>query len=335
MQATQRSVYLDMPTAKDIADLRGPEPRRPLTVALTIIGLIGLTLAGLGAIARMTLTDPQEAVEALDGSFADPAAKAELEAELAQLLRDDYLGPETMATAAGWGVDAEAGIDKVAAASVDDPAFRRAAQDLVARGHHRIMVKSSAVHLDVTEISTIITDIARQQAPELTVFLPDTPVTVIEGSSLPNLAPWLNWLSFLIVAGLAASTAIVVALITSTDRYNLGTWVGRWLIAVGILTAIAAVGLPYLASSTTGWTTIEAMVRHMSRPLLIPAAGIALFGLAFEAACQTAGKRRRNSVPDEGAAAALGTNEAPVARPGTGPSLAFPGLQGDRPLTSR
>ena len=130
---------------------------------------------------------------------------------------------------------------------------------------------------------------------------------------------------------------IPVGFVVHPHRHRMAAWVGRWLLVLGLVSGLAAVGLPYLAGSVTGYQGAAIAIRSISLRLLAPAAVTGIVGMGLASFGAVLKHREQRRVADEGAAAALGYDEPPLWPPSTSPKLdlASRGLvDANHPLTN-
>lgn len=331
------SVYLDQP--RPSRPRSDPKRRGRATIAaqLGFIGIVGLTIAGLLAGVRHLVSSPDELVDAIDTALEDPESRAEIEDELAIAIRESLLGPGLLEAAAAWGVDPETEIDAWTAAVVADPAFSDAIADLIVDIHGRVLIEADAEPVDVGALTEIVISAATDTAPGLAFFLPsDAEVIHIDGSDLPDLTGPMSALDQAIMMALVTGAALPLAILVHHRRHLVLSWVGRWMLVVGIALAGGAVGLPWLAGRLTGWVTAEAAVKASSLRLLAPAAVAGIIGMAFASMGAVGRRHEKRKTAQEGAAAWLDVIEPPpTAASSPSLDLARRGLaDGSRHLTN-
>lgn len=333
------SVYLDAPRP---GRSRTPSPRRQrrTTVAAlaAMIGMLGLTVAGLLAAFQSIASDTGPLVEAIDTTISDPDSRAEVEADLAAAIRTGLLGSRFTEAAELWGVDVEGETGRWAAAVLDDDRFAAALADLVTELHSRIFVEPVSGPVDTSELTAIVIAAADESAPGVAPFLPtEARLITIDGADLPDLTGPTTFVDRAILVALASGAALPLALLIHDRRHDVLSWAGRWLLAVGLGLAVTAVGLPYMAGLVTGWTTAETATRALSLPLLVPAGLAGIVGMGLVTVAAVARRREERRLASEGAAAWLDVIEPAPIGAAASPShdLGRRGLvDGGRQLTS-
>ncbi|MFQ5557170.1 MAG: hypothetical protein ACE5GB_06645 [Acidimicrobiales bacterium] len=333
------SVYLDprrpptLPTPS-----RFQRGRAALAFVLVMAGLTGVTLAGVGGGLHAAISDPALATEAIDAAFDDALARAELEQELADALTTGLLGDAFVATATTYGIDARNEIAELAEDLLDDPDFRAGVDELVIDIHRRILLEPDPSPVDVSALTAAARSAAAGRSPALAALLPpDSQLVTIDAAAVPDLSSGLAAAERLTPVALLAGLALPAAAFLHPRRYRVVTWMGRWALVIGLVLAVAAVGLPFAAGRLTGWVTIEAAVRALSLRLLAPAGLAGIVGAGLVSVAGIAERREQRRLTDEGAAHALGAREPlvpfPVPRPAV--DLTHRGLiDTGRPLTN-
>jgi hypothetical protein len=331
------SVYLDQPrrTRAQIASKR--RIRANVAGHLAAVGIAGLTLAALLIGIRPLVTSPDRAIDAVHGALADPAARAEIEAEIGAGITENLLSPQALETAEAFGIDHEAEIEAWTAAVFDHPDFDMVIANLMAEIHGRVFIEASPRPVDTRPLTDLVVSVAAETAPSLAPLLPPgVEVIHIAGSDLPDLTGPVSMIDRLIFAGLVSGLTIPLAFASHEHRHRVLVWLGRWLLVVGLVSGLAMFALPWFAGGMTGSDTAEAAVRFSSTRLLAPAAIAGLMGASLLAVGTIWRLRDKRSVTKQGAAAWLEVVEPPpmtVASPEL--ELARRGLaDGSRHLTN-
>jgi hypothetical protein len=331
------SVYLDPPRP---VRTRPTTERRTRAVAaghLAFVGILGLTVAGLLFGVRTLVSSPDPAGHAVERALDDPASRAEIESHLATAIRDNMIPAEALTAAELYAIDVDPEIAAWTAAVLDDPDFIPAVADLLAEVHGRMFIEAEPGPVDAGSLTSLVVAVGQESAPTLATFLPpDGQVVIIDAADLPDLTEPRSLLDRALLIALAAGAALPLAALVHDRRQQVLTWVGRWLLVVGIFAGVAAVGLPWVAGQTTGWVTAETAVRSWSLALLAPAAIAGTLGMGLVSLTALARRRATRTTTREGAAAWLDVVE-PTSMAQASPSLALAhrGLvDGSRQLTN-
>ena len=302
------SVYLDTP--RSLAHL-APEPESRLRVVLSgtlaAIGLVCLTLAAVLGAFRAVIHDTDTVMGSVDQAIDDPAARAELEGEIAAAITGTLFGEDLEATLASVGVNLDAEAARIAPLVLDDPAFRAALTDLVVETHERVLLTSSDAPLDMTEITTAARDVIIRELPDAALVLPaSSTLYIVTADQIPDLTAPVDLLDRAALAVAAGGILLPLAALAHPRRDRVAAWIGRWALAMGILAVGLAFGLPWLAQRFTGSTLVEIVVQDLGTRLIAPAAIFGLIGVGLVVTASVMGKRQRHHAADEGVVAALG-----------------------------
>lgn len=315
------SVYLDRPIPTP--NRRPPAPKRRLSrttvaSACLLIGLLTLSAAAVLAGLRSLVFDTDPWMTAFDETLDDPAARPEIEREVARGIEHGLVGAELAEDVAFFGFDVAAEAEAIAGIVLDDPAVRAELRLLLEDAHAQVLVERSGATLDLEPISAAVFAVVEREAPELASIVPaGATLWSIETDSLPDLT-WTAGLTDRGVRSLALGGLLIpLGVIVHPRRHRAASWVGRSLLVGGLVAALTAVGLPYLAGAMTGWIAAEIVVRSITLKLLGPAAIAGIIGMGLVSFAAVMSHRERRRTADEGAAAALGYDEpAPWAQPG-------------------
>ena len=331
------SVYLDQPRPRRAQPTPERRGRSAMAALLGLIGIVGLTVAGVLVGVRTAVSSPDPIVAAVQRTFEDSDSRAEITAELAMAIQSSLLSPELLEAAEGYGIDHQAEIDAWAASVLDDPEFGDAVGDLVIDIHGRIFTAVDPDPVDVSRLTDIVISRATATAPTLAAFLPPGgQVIIIDASDLPDLTQPMALLDRTILIALLSGVCLPLALMVHDRRHRVLAWIGRWLLVVGLVLGVAAIGLPWLAGNLTGWATAEAALRPSSMRLLAPAAVAGTIGIGLMSLAAVWRRRDRRMVAQEGAAAWLNVVEPPtMAAVSSSLEPAHSGLvEGNRQLTN-
>ena len=308
------SVYLDPPhPVEDNLEPRSYRGlRRILAGILILIGLTALSAAALLGGARLMLHDPTTFADAVDTSLDEPLVQDEIEREVAEAIEEGLIGDMTEAAEA-FAVDVNAEALRLAPIIIADPVFRTELTALIKEGHERILLEPSTGPLDFAPITAAVVTLIERESPALARVLPDdTMLLTIEGNRLPDLTEPMAGLDRVLFIALLAALALPIAAVLHPRRHRVLAWMGRCLLTMGLIAGIAAVGLPHLAGSLSGYSAVEVAVRALTVRLLGPAVFAGLVGMVMMSGAAVLKSRERRRVADEGAAAALGVNEPPL-----------------------
>jgi hypothetical protein len=236
-----------------------------------------------------------------------------------------------------FAIDADSEIEAWTTAVLDDPGFIPAVADLLTEVHGRIFIEAEPGSVDASPLTNLVVAVAHETAPTLAAYLPpDEQVVTIDAANLPDLTRPRSLLDKALLVALATGVALPLAALVHDRRNRVLTWVGRWLLVVGLLAAVAAVGLPWVAGEITGWVTAETAVRSSSLRLLAPAAIAGTLGMGLVSLTALARRRATRTTTREGAAAWLDVVEpAPTVQTSPSLPLANRGLvDGSRQLTN-
>ncbi|MEO0492740.1 MAG: hypothetical protein AAF081_04910 [Actinomycetota bacterium] len=305
------SVYLDAPRPTVAAPpRRGEGARRAVAGILLAIGLLSLTIAALLGAFRVMIHDPETVMTAVDTALDDPAVRTEIELEIADAISESMFGDQLVALLATYGIDVDAEADQIAPLVLDDPAFRTALDDLVTTTHTRVLLEPTDEVLDMTAITQAVRDLIAREIPEAEAVLPpESALFQVSADQVPDLTGPVDALDRAALAVATGGLFVPLALIAHPRRHRVAAWVGRWLLLLGLVAALLAVGLPYLGGRFTGLLSVEVAIRALSTRLLAPAAIAGIIGMGLASAAAILQKREESATLDEGAAAALGFDE--------------------------
>ena len=318
------SVYLDSPPPGRRAT---PEPgssfRSTAAGLLALLGMVCLTGAAVLGAFRAVLHDPQTVMAAVDQAIDTPAARAELEAEIATGIETTMFGDDAIEAMALAGIDLRAEAARIAPLALDDPAFRAALSDVVVRTHERVLLSSSDEPLDMTAITSATRAILVRELPEATPYLPDSSsLFIITADQIPDFTAPVDLLDRIALSVAVGGILLPLAALAHPHRHRVVTWVGRWLLLLGLGAGMVAFALPWFAAGLTGSTLIETAVRDLSTRLFAPAAIAGLIGIGLVVAASVLRKRDRTQASDEGVVAALGGfDESLTLTPGVSPQM--------------
>ncbi len=317
------SVYLDTPRPT-----RTPPTEKPNRVRASAAGLFGLcgflaltALVTLGAV-RVLLNDPTSIAEAVDASLDDRLVRIEIESELVSAIETSLVGTEVSSTAALFGLDVVAEAETLAPIILDDPAFRIALTEMIADTHDHVLIQSSADPLDLAPMTQAVVAVIERESPELATAIPTGNLLLtINGDQLPDFNAVGEKLDQAFTIAMLVSLALPLAGLIHPRRHKVLAWVGRWLLAMGLVAAVAAVSLPYLAGKASGYALAEVAVRSLTVPLLGPAALAGIVGIGLVATASVFRSRERRRTANEGAAIALGVHEPELIPATSSPQL--------------
>jgi len=334
------SVYLDppRPAEEQVTPRSYRGLRRILAGILILVGLLALTTAAFLGGVRLMLHDPTTVADAVDTSLDEPLVQGEIEREIADAIEEGLIGRDMTEANEAFGVDVRAEALRLAPLIIADPTFRTELKALISEGHDRILLESSTKPLDFAPITAAVVALIERESPALARVLPDnTMLLTIEGDRLPDLTEPLAVLDRALFIALLAALALPVAAVLHPRRHRVLAWMGRWLLTMGLIAGIAAVGLPYLAGNLSGYSAVEVTVRALTVRLLGPAAFAGIVGMAAISGAAVLKSRERRRIADEGAAAALGVNEPPLIPSAASPLIEFGGrelVDASHPLTN-
>lgn len=310
------SVYLDRPVATRDRP-RGSRPRRAgrHTIA-TVLLFLGLSALGMSVVSvglQSVVLDADPWLDAFDDTLDDPVARPELEREVANAIARGLVGEELTEVAAIYGLDVVSESERIAGPVLDDPTVRSELRALLEESHRRLLVEPSEAPADLAPLSSAVLAVIERESPRLAEIVPaDTALWTVDADTFPDLR-WTTELADRFRSALPIGAVLVaLAVLLHPHRHRTASWVGRALLVLGLVAALAAVGLPYLVGGITGWTTAEIAVRAMTLRLLAPAAIAGIAGMGLVSVGAFMGHRANGRVADEGAAAALGYDEPPL-----------------------
>ncbi|GJM38520.1 MAG: hypothetical protein DHS20C19_18870 [Acidimicrobiales bacterium] len=323
-QQNTGSVYLDRPIRQPD---RRPTKRRRLSrdfvASLCIfVGLVSLGLAVVVAGLQSFVFDSDPLVSAFEDTLDDPAARAELEREVAAGIEQGLVGQDLTAIAAVYGLDVIAEANRISLTVLDDPTVRTELLTLVEDAHGRVLVESTDADLDLQPISLAVLDVVERESPRLaSIIPPDATLWMVDSSAFPD----FSWIAAL--AGRVQSSLLLGCLLLPLGvafhphRHRAAAWIGRSLLIGGLVGALIAVGIPYVAGSISGYSAVEIGVRSMTLRLLAPAAIAGMIGMGLVSLAAVLRHREEARIANEGAAAAFGYDEPPMWRQPAKPTL--------------
>lgn len=320
------SVYLDPPrhAEEQVAPRSYRGLRRILAGILILVGLTALTAAAFLGGVRLMLHDPTTVADAVDTSLDEPLVQDEIEREIADAIEDGLIGRDMTEASEAFGVDVGAEALRLAPLVIDDPTFRTELTALIREGHERILLEPSTEPLDFAPITAAVAALIERESPTLAQVLPDdTMLLTIDGDRLPDLTEPMAVLNHALLIALLTALALPLAAVLHPRRHRVLAWMGRWLLTMGLLAGLAAVGFPYLAGNLSGYSAVEVSVRALTVRLLGPAAFAGIVGMAAMSGAAVLKSRERRRIADEGAAAALGVNEPPLMPAAASPQIEF------------
>ncbi|MEM8707461.1 MAG: hypothetical protein AAGE98_13440 [Actinomycetota bacterium] len=305
------SVYLDAPRpSAETKQQRADGARRAVANVLLGLGLLSLTLAALLGAFRVMIHDPETVMSAVDTALDDPMVRAELELEIADAITETLFGDQLVALLAGYGIDVDAEADVIAPMVLDDPAFRTALTDLVVTTHTRVLLETTDQPLDMTAVTAAVRQLIAAEVPQAEAILPsESALYEVSPDQIPDFTGPVELLDQAALAVAMGGLLVPLALVAHPQRHRVGAWVGRWLLVLGLVAALMAVGLPYVGGRFTGMLTVEIVIREITTRLLAPAAIAGIIGMGLASAAAILKKREESATADEGAAAALGFDE--------------------------
>jgi len=213
--------------------------------------------------------------------------------------------------------------ERIAPTIIDDPAFRAELAAVVAQVHDRALVARTGEPIDLDTITDVTNDVIAAESPTLFMLIESTATTTeLELDGIPDLTDETTALAGGVwIAGALALISWPLAWFLHPHRDRIAAWLGRWLLGGALLVAVAAVAIPPLAHSVSGWGAAEIALRGPSMRLVTPAGVAAFIGLLLVSAAALEDTRRSRRGSDEGADAALGVFEPPLAATGAAPSL--------------
>jgi hypothetical protein len=339
MQQPTGSVYLDAPARPSRLPTKPPRSARSILAGgAVIVGVIALTLLGFVSGLRTLVLDEATAMSAFAQALDDPAAREELQVEVARGVETQLVGDELVAIAAAFELDVAQEAAAVSAVIVDDDAVRAELQTLAEDLHRRTFETGDPTGADLTPLTEAVMGVIEVESPRLASIVPaDAALWSIDPGSFPDLTAVADLSDRVRGFALLASLLAPLGLAVHPHRHRAAGWMGRWVLGVGLVCGIAAVALPYLIGAVTGFRTAEIAIRAVSLKLLAPAALSGIVGVGLVSFSAVLRKRDRRRVAEEGAAAMLGYDEPPLFTPITGPSvdLGSRGLvDASRPLTN-
>ena len=305
------SVYLDAPHAaprQSTKAVRGI--RRTFAGMLTFIGLIAMSASVLLGGVRLLASNPATIVDAVNRTLDDPVVQQELEWELASAIEADLVGVDMgqVATAVGFDVSEEA--MRLAPLILADEAFRAELETIIIATHDQVLLNPSDTPLDFTGLTTVVLAVIETESPQLFQMLPaDRQLYNITADSLPDLTGPVAQFDRMLLFAALATLALPLAAFVHPHFDRVVAWVGRWTLLAGLAAALAAVALPKLAGTASGFRAAEVAVQSVTTRLLGPAALAGVVGMGLVAVASVIANRRRNETSDHGAAHALGLNE--------------------------
>ncbi len=331
------SVYLDTPRSRPSAPLPKRSPRVKVASFLAIVGLAAMLLSAILAGVHFLVIDSAPTTAAVDSAFTNPTARAELHRELSAAITERMVGADVAAAAAGYGIDVGSEADLVVDKILDDPSFRLALDEFVARTHDLILVDRNGPDANIAPVTDAALEVIRVYSPRLTVLIsPDTDIFAFDTSTLPDLTSPMGLVDRVLRYALFAMVALPLAATVHPKRYRILAWVGRTWLMSGAVAAAATVTLPYIGGRLTGWSTVEIAIRAGVGRFLVPASAVALLGLTLMTVAAVWKHRDQTRTSREGATAALGFGLVPGPTPAHGLlDLASRGLvDAGRPLTN-
>jgi len=334
------SVYLDGPVSPRH---RPPVPRvgrtRTILAGFCVtVGLLALSVGALVAGLRIFVLDADSIVDVFESTLDDPQARIDLENQVALAIEEGLVGEELTAVAAAFDFDVKAEAERVAGFVLDDPAARDELRTLLTDLHSRVLLEWDPSEIDLAPFTTSVLAVIERESPRLaTIIHADSTLWSLEGDSLPDLTRAMDLLDRVLVLSLFLTLLIPIGAAIHPRRHRVVAWVGSWTLMLGLISALAAIGLPYLGGELTGWTSVEIAIRSASLRLLAPAGIAGITGMGLVSVAAVAHRRERLRVSDEGAAAAFGYNEPPLWQHEPSPGLDLPsrGLtDAGRPLTN-
>ncbi len=339
MQQGTGSVYLDAPARPSRLPTKPPRSARSILAGgAVVVGVIAMTVLAVVTGLRMLVLDETAAMAAVEQTLDDPAAREELQAEVARGIERQLVGEELVAIAAAFELDVAQEAEAVSAAIIDDDAVRAELRTLAGDLHRRTFESGDPTAADLAPLTDAVMRVIEVESPRLASIVPDgATLWTIDPGSFPDLTAMSDLSGRLRGFALLASLLTPFGLAFHPHRHRAAGWMGRWVLGVGLVCGITAVALPYLIGAVTGFRTAEIAVRAVSLKLLAPAALSGIVGVGLVSFSAVLRKRDRRRVAEEGAAAMLGYDEPPLFTPITGPTvdLASRGLvDAGRPLTN-
>ncbi len=317
------SVYLDTPTPsrrQPTAPKR--TPRVVLAGALMFIGFLGLTVGAVLVGAEIVLRNPASLANAVDASLDERLVQEEIEQELVEAIETSLVGTETTEAARVFGFDVQLEATRLAPIILADPDFRAELSALIIEGHQRILLEPRPDPINLQPLTDAVVAVVEAESAELARILPaGNLIVTMDEDSLPDLTSPASDLNRIVMAAFLVALAIPLAAIVHPRRHRVLAWSGRWLLTIGFAAGLVAVGLPYLASSLTGFVTLEMIIRGLTVRLLGPAAIAGVVGMALVSTASVLQSWERRRLADKGAEAALGVNEPALVAPSAKPQL--------------
>ncbi len=305
------SVYLDAPQPPSRHTGRAVRGiRRTLAGLLTFVGLIALSATMVLGGIRLMATNPGTITDTVNKTLDDPVVQQELEHELATAIEAELIGVDMGQVATAVGFDVTDEMLRLAPIILADSGFRTELEAVIVAAHEQVLLNPSDAPLDFAPMTAAVVAVIEIESPQLAQMLPpDRELYDITAESLPDLAePVAQFERVLLVVALLTLTLPLAALVhPHYDRVF--AWVGRWALLAGLLAALAAVALPKVAGSATGYRAAEVAVQTITTRLLGPAALAGVLGISLITVASVLANRRRNETSDHGAAHALGLNE--------------------------
>ncbi len=315
------SVYLDRPVQRTRRPVKKHRfSRSALASICLVIGLMCLSAAGAVAGVKALVLDPDPVLDAVETTLDDPIARAELEREFALAIEEGLVGIELSEVVGIYGLDVPEESQRVALLVVDDPTVRDEFRNLVEETHGQLLTDGGSGELDLAPLSNAVLAVIEQESPQLAEIIPvDATLWTIDTETMPSVSGLVDIVDRLQLGLLAAGLLVPLGVAIHPRRHRAAAWIGRW--ALGLVAALAAIGLPYLVGSITGFSTAEIAVRSITVRLLAPAALAGIIGTGLVSFAAVLKHREKRRVADEGAAAALGYDEPELWEPEHRPTL--------------
>lgn len=320
------SVYLDaLQPSRHAAPKAMRGIRRTLAGLLTLLGLLALSAAVLLGGIHLLATNPDTLVEAANKTLDDPIVQEEIEHELASAIESELVGVDMTQVATAIDFDVADEALRLAPLVLADETFRAELETVITAAHDRVLLNPSNVPIDLTALTIAAVAVIDRESPQLAQLLPpNRQLYNLTADSTPDLTGPVSQFERILLVVALATLALPLAAVVHPHYDRILAWLGRWALLAGLFAALAAIGLPKLAGSASGFRAAEIAVQTVTIRLLGPAALAGVIGMGLISVASVLASRRRNETADHGAAHALGLNEPERFPMAQGPQIALP-----------